>query len=175
MKPQLPAGAEAALAPVKTALLARARSDADAALQQARDRAAEIRTDAHRRAQQLLTESRADGERQAGAAVAGQLTRQRRQARAAVLAAQRELHERLRRECRDAARALRADPDYPTLRAQLTRSATAVLGPDADVRESPDGGVIATAGSRLLDLSLPALADREVDRLGADVMRLWAT
>jgi hypothetical protein len=42
------------------------------------------------------------------------------------------------------------------------------------VQESPDGGVVAVAGSRRLDLSLPVLAEREVDRLGSEVERLWA-
>lgn len=174
MKPQLPLGADAALAPVRTALLARARADADAARQRAHDQAVEIRSDARQRAEQLLAESRAAGAERARAAVAEQLSRRQREARAVVLAAQRALYDQLRQQCREAAYALRADPGYPALKARLTEHALSVLGPGALVRESPDGGVVATAGNRVLDLSLPALAEREIDRLGAEVVRLWA-
>lgn len=174
MKRRLPTGSAAALGPVQSALVAEARASADAVLAEAREEAERRREEARERAARILADSRAEGEQQARSAVAARMARRRREARALGLEAQRDLHDELRRRCRDAARALREDPDYPRLRERLTEHAMAVLGGDATVEESPDGGVVATAGSRRLDLSLPALADREVDRLGAEVMRLWA-
>lgn len=170
----LPAGSAAALAPVQAALRAQAEADAHATLDQARRRAAEMRSQARARAADMLAASRTDGEEQARAAVAARVVRRRREARDVVLRAQRDLYDQLRRVSREAARALRHDPDYAALLGRLTARARDVLGADASVQESPDGGVVAVDGSRRLDLSLPALAEREVDRLGAEVERLWA-
>jgi hypothetical protein len=86
----------------------------------------------------------------------------------------RDLYDELRRASRDAARALRDSSDYPEILRRLTERAVAAMGPEAAMQESPDGGVVAVAGSRRLDLSLPVLAEREVDRLGSEVERLWA-
>jgi vacuolar-type H+-ATPase subunit E/Vma4 len=174
MKAKLPTGSAAALGPVRAALQADARADADTVLGEARRRADEIRTTAHRRAADILHESRADGERQANVAVAAALTRQRRAARTAMLAAQRELYEELRRRCAEAARAMRDDPDYPELRRQLTEYAATALGPEAAIHESDDGGIVVSNGRRRVDLSLPTLVERELDGLGGEVQRLWA-
>lgn len=173
MTPTLPTGS-AALAPVRTALRAQAEAGAHATLDRARHEADLIRAEAGARAEGILADSRAEGEEQARAAVAARVVRRRREARDVVLATQRELYDKLRRASRDAARALRNDPDYPEILRRLTERAITAMGPGASVRESPDGGVLAEAGSRRLDLSLPALADRQVDRLGAEVERLWA-
>lgn len=174
MTARLPTGSAAALAPVQSALLTRARADAGAVLDEARREADHVRAAARDRATQIIEASRAEGEAEARAAAAVALTRRRRQARDVVLAARRELFDELLRECRAGARALRDAPDYRDVRARLTRLAVATLGPDAVVEESPDGGVVAKAGGRRLDLTLPTLADREVERLGAGVNRLWA-
>lgn len=174
MRRKLPIGSAAALGPVQSALMAEARANADAILGEAREQAERLRSEARARAERILADSRNEGEQQARAAVAARMARRRREARALILAAERDLHDELRRRCRDAARGLRAEPDYPRLRKRLTEHALAVLGSGATVEESPDGGVVAHDGSRRLDLSLPTLADREVDRLGSEVMRLWA-
>ena len=44
----------------------------------------------------------------------------------------------------------------------------------AVVREHPDGGVVAEAPGRRLDLRLTTLADRAVDTLGPQLEALWA-
>ena len=55
---------------------------------------------------------------------------------------------------------------WPPGRAQLA-------GPDAEISEPPEGGVVAVAAGRRWDFSLPALAGRAVDALGPEVERLW--
>ncbi len=174
MRPSLPKGAEAALEPVRAALRAEAGAQAEAGTEEAQRHADEVRTAARERAERIRDQARAEGEQQARAAVAAVLTRRRREARDAVLTAQRELYDELRQRCRDAAIGLRDSADYPQLRRALSEQAIAVLGPDASVEESPSGGVVAVAGGRRLDLSLPTLADREIERLGSAVERLWA-
>lgn len=174
MTATLPAGSAAALAPVQSKLRAQAEADAQTRLDQARHQADQIRAEAQARAAGILADSRAEGEEQARAAVAARVVRRRREARDVVLSVRRELYDELRRASRDAARALCDDPDYPEILRRLTERAVAAMGPEASVQESPDGGVVAQAGSRRFDLSLPVLAEREVDRLGAEVERLWA-
>jgi vacuolar-type H+-ATPase subunit E/Vma4 len=170
----LPAGSVAALEPVQSKLHAQAEAEAHTRLDQARDQAGRIRTEARARAAGILADSRAEGEEQARAAVAARVVRRRREARDVVLSVRRDLYDELRRASRDAARALRDSPDYPQILRLLTERAVAAMGADVAVQESPDGGVVAVAGSRRLDLSLPVLAEREVDRLGSEVERLWA-
>lgn len=170
----LPARSAATLAPVEAALRGQAEADARATLDEAQRLADEVRATARAQAEEILAASRAEGEEQARAAVAARLVRRRREARDLVLAAQRDLYDKLRHASRDAARSLRDDPGYSEMLRRLTQRAMAAMGPDASVQESPDGGVVAVAGSRRLDLSLPVLAEREVDRLGAEVERLWA-
>ncbi|HEX6326396.1 MAG TPA: hypothetical protein VFZ72_07480 [Jiangellaceae bacterium] len=174
MTAALPAGSVAALAPVQSKLHAQAEADARTTLDQARRQADRIRSDARARAAGILADSRAEGEEQARAAVAARVVRRRREARDVVLSVRRDLYDELRRASRDAARALRDSSDYPEILRRLTERAVAAMGPEAAVQESPDGGVVAVAGSRRLDLSLPVLAEREMDRLGSEVERLWA-
>lgn len=174
MRPSLPKGAVAALEPVRTALRADADARAGAADDEAHRQADEVRAAARARAERILERARADGEQQAQAGVETELTRRRREARDLVLAAQRELYDELRRRCREAALGLRASADYPKLCQALAERANAVLGPAASVYESPAGGMVAVSGSRRVDLSLPTLAEREVERLGSAVERLWA-
>jgi vacuolar-type H+-ATPase subunit E/Vma4 len=175
MKARLPAGAGAALDPVRAALLSQAHSDAESVLAEARQQAEHERAASRGRAAQILRAGRDEGERQARAAAAAQLTRRRREARDTLLAAQRTLYDELRRRCHDAASALREAADYPELRRHLTDHVGAALGRDASIRESADGGVVAVTGSRRLDLSLPTLVDQELDRLGEEVRQLWTT
>ena len=170
----LPAGSVAALAPVRSKLQAQAEAEAQTTLDQARGQAGRIRAEARARAAGILADSRAEGEEQARAAVAARVVRRRREARDVVLSVQRDLYDELRRASRDVAQALRDSPDYPEILRRLTERAVAAMGQAAAVQESPDGGIVAEAGSRRLDLSLPVLAEREVDRLGAEVERLWA-
>lgn len=164
----------AALAPVREGLLAGARADAGATLAAADADAAAVLAAARAQAATILEEARARGERDAAALEARERTRARREARSAVLTAQRDAFEQLRRAARTAARQLRGGPGYPDLVAALTARGVAELGPDAVVREHPDGGVVAEAAGRRLDGSLDALVDRALAGLGPDVQALWA-
>jgi hypothetical protein len=167
-----PAGTplQTALAPVRDALLARARADAAAALADADTDAAAVLAEAREQAAALLREAREQGEREAAALRTREHARAGREARTVVLGAQRAALEELRRRGRAAARALGEDPALlDRLRARLL----ADLGPDAVVRDHPDGGLVAEAPGRRVDASLGALADRALDALGVEVQGLW--
>ncbi|TDW30138.1 hypothetical protein [Cryobacterium psychrophilum] len=167
--------AEAALAPVREALLATARKTA-----------AQIQEDAQAQAQVLLDAAHGEADRiRAGAAATGESAgrsqaalrsaRTRRQAHETVLTQQNNLFLELRREVAESATALRSDPRYPDLLDRLTERARAALGPDATLTESSDGGGIAERGSRRLDLSLPTLALSTLDSLSAEISPLWVS
>jgi vacuolar-type H+-ATPase subunit E/Vma4 len=173
MRPRLPGEALGALIPVQTALRAQAQAAADTVLAEAHRDAEQVRAEARRHAMEILAAGRAEGEQEAAAAVAARLIKRRREAQAVILAARRALYDELRRRCREAARTLSEDPEYPILQQQLTKHAMVRLGTTASVRESAEGGVVAVDGSRRLDLSLPALADHELDRLGGEVEGMW--
>ena len=161
------------LAPLLSALLSRARRDADAVLAEARADAEAVTARAHERAQALLSEARMKGEADGQAVVRAERARAERSARAIVLAAQRAAYDRSRLAAREAVSALRTEPGYPQIRDALSERAIRSLGEGADVREVERGGIVATAGSRSVDLSLDALADDIVDRLGPQVEGVW--
>ncbi|HEU4947157.1 MAG TPA: hypothetical protein VFT31_08395 [Kribbella sp.] len=173
MSRPLSAAADASLAPVRAALLADANAHAEVVLRRASQRREEMLANARRTAADLLAGARAEGAAEASAAVAALTARSGRDARLTVLAAQRALYDELRQRCRAAAADLTEAPDYAALRDRLAAQARAELGPDAVVTDSPDGGVVGTAGSRRVDLSMPALADGALDRLAGEVAMLW--
>lgn len=170
--PALPA-LRAALEPVRQGLLARARADADAALARADADAEAALAQARAQAEQVLAAARAEGEREGAVLRARERARSQRAARETVLRAQGQAYRDLRDRARTEARGLRDAPGYPALLDRLRARAEAELGPDADVRSLPDGGVVAEAAGRRLVLSLDALADEALDRLGAAVEQLW--
>jgi vacuolar-type H+-ATPase subunit E/Vma4 len=171
----LPAGSEAALAPVRESLLAAAGGIA-----------ADIRADAHEQVQALLdaatseadsirADAIANGEAAARSEAALRSARARREASEVVLARRNALRLELQRQVHESALALRTDPRYPVLLARLKEHGRALLGADATITEGPDGGVIAEAGSRRLNLSLPTLASETLESMMAEVSPLWST
>ena len=90
-----------------------------------------------------------------------------------MLRAQQAAYADLRHRAATAVRQLRSDPSYPVLLDRLRGQAFAELGPDARLSEDPEGGLVAEAPGRRLDLTLPALAERAVDDLGGQVAALW--
>ncbi|MGW3247969.1 hypothetical protein [Streptomyces sp. NPDC001070] len=161
------------LQPVRDSLLRRAQAEADDLLARA-DRDAEATlADAEGRAQAIIDEGRRKGEAEAGRARAAAITAAHRQIRAGRLDAQAMAYRELRRRVAERALALRDGPDYPRLLDALTRRARALLGPAAEVREHPAGGVVARAPGRRADLSLEAAALRVVDGAGDVVESLW--
>lgn len=164
---------DAALGPVRAALLAAARADAAKVVQEAESQRDELLARARRTADELVAAARAAGEADASATLAARIAQSRREARRSVLIAQRDLYDELRRRCRAAASALAGTPEYEAMRRRLVDEARQELGPEATIGDSPDGGIVATAGSERVDLSLPALADRALDRSGPEVAGLW--
>ena len=170
----LPEQLRSALAPVREALLTRARADADAVLAEADGDAAASVAQARGRAASLVDEARAAGARDAAVLAARERIGAQRAARSAVLQAQAAAYEELRRRSRAALRALRDDPAYPGLLEGLRARARARLGDDAVLREDPGGGVVAEVAGRRLELTLDALTDDALSGLGGEVARLWA-
>jgi hypothetical protein len=80
-----------------------------------------------------------------------------------VLRAQREEYDSLRGGARAAAAALRLSPDYARLRQSLLAHARALLGPEAVIVDTDDGGIVGSVPGRRVDLSLATFADRAVD------------
>lgn len=146
------------------ALLAEADTDAAAQLERAR-----------READDLVARARAKGEAEGRIAAGRAAATQRSFARMEVRGAQRAAHDELREQARAAALSLRDAPDYDELLDRLAATARLDLGDDAQIERDPPGagGVRGRAGTRQVDYTLAALADRCVDGLGSRVRRLW--
>jgi vacuolar-type H+-ATPase subunit E/Vma4 len=161
------------LAPLRQALLSAAERDAELAGATADAEAEAIRRGAAQEAEAVRRQARIQGEADGRRVLAAERARARRRARATVLSAQGEAYARLRHHARAAVIALRDDPGYPAMRDRLTAHATALVGPDATVTESPDGGVVAEAPGRRVALTFTALADQVLDTLDLDLEALW--
>lgn len=162
-----------ALAPLREALLAAARADAERVLAAADADADAADAQARADAEAMRAAARARGAADAEALLAVAQGSARREARAVVLDAQRHALEDLRARARQAVRDLRNDPGYPAVREALADRARARLGDAALVQDASVGGVVATAGTRRVAFTLDGLADELVDRLGPDVEGLW--
>ncbi|MGZ4201367.1 MAG: V-type ATP synthase subunit E family protein [Thermoleophilaceae bacterium] len=159
----------------------------DALLEDARTRAREIVAageaeaaqqtgPARRQAEEILAAARAQGESEGRREAAREEAAEHAAARATVLAAQRESYDELCRRARVAALSLRSEPDYARLLEHLSAAARQGLGEDAELELDPPelGGVRASAGTRALDYTLVAIAERCVDGLGPRLTALWS-
>ncbi|WP_405577270.1 hypothetical protein [Streptomyces sp. NBC_01092] len=162
-----------ALHPVRVELLRAAHSDAEAVLARAEREADTLLGQARAEARSILDEARRQGEADGADSARDLRVRARREARSGTLAARRESYEELRRAAAERVRELRGTSDYTSLRERLERRARVLLGPGAEVSEHADGGVVGHAPGRRVDLSLTALADRALERMGAEVRSLW--
>ena len=160
--------------PVREALLADARREAEEVRATAeRDAAVAVRT-AHDEAERMEAAARADGEAEARAVAAAELAMARRRARELVLAARRDAYQRAVTEARRAASELRRVAGYAALVDGLSELARGQLGHDAVVSIDDEvGGVVAQAGSRSVDYRLPVIAERCLAALGPKVEALW--
>lgn len=144
-------------------VLAAARAGADAQV-----------LDARRRRDELVARAEAEGRATADELLTRDRARARRDAVAVVLAARRAALVAVRAHVGDAVGGLRSAADYPELLHALAARATARLGDGTHVEcDPPGGGVVATAGSRRIDYTLPALADRACDALGESIEAVW--
>lgn len=168
----LAATQDAALGPVRAAMLRKARSQADQILAQAASAAEALVARAHADADAAVAQAEADGADAARPVVAAELGRNRRAARSAVLGAELVTRDELVRRTRAAIIGLRDEPGYPQWRDRLGVLAGRVAGPDAVITEHPDGGVVARGAGILVDCSLPRLADRAIASLAGQITGL---
>lgn len=163
------------LVTAREALLADARRRAEEIVAQAEEQAREQIEPARRQADEIVAAARAQGEADGRLEAAREEAVQRFSARTTVLGAQRESYEELRRRARAAVLTLRDEPDYPELLEHLGAAARRDLGDGAQLQIDPPelGGVLGTAGTRAVDYTLVALADRCVDDLGPRLAVLW--
>jgi vacuolar-type H+-ATPase subunit E/Vma4 len=162
-----------ALLPVRAGLLRAAQTDAEALLAGAEREATALLDQARAEARTIIDEARLQGDADGAETARGILVRARREARSRTLTARRESYEELRGVAAERVRELRGTAGYPSLRERLEHRARVLLGPAAEVTEHSDGGVLAQAPGRRVDLSLTALADRALDRMGGEVRSLW--
>ncbi|MFH8387206.1 hypothetical protein ACH4E7_40910 [Kitasatospora sp. NPDC018058] len=165
------AGGTDALAPVRAELLRAARADAEQALAEARHDAERALAAARAEAAAVLYWAVQAGTEEGEAVAAAENAQAARAARARELAAQGEAYTEL---CRRVAERVRERYESePGTAERLARRARYLLGPDARITAHPDGGLLATAPGRLVDLGTPALVRRALDRLGPEAGTLW--
>lgn len=167
--------AAGSLEPVRRALLDDATAEAERIRAEARQHAD---ADADEAEREVADEVDQVARRQAIASTAHAdqvRARAHAEAHAMMLGAREELRQELLATVRSAALQLRDDERYPALLDQLETLARVQLGADADVqRDPPDGGgVVVVVGTRRVDYSLPALAERALRDHGDEVSSLW--
>ena len=163
-----------ALQPVAAELLRRADAEAQQVIAGAHDEASRIVEQARAAARQVTETARAAGQAAAAALVAEETAVFRRAMRRDVLIAQDDVYRQWRQRAAEAVQRLRDEPGYPRWRYTLQRAASAALGPDARVVDDPAGGIAAQLANRRIDLSLPAIAARVLDRLTPEAESLWS-
>jgi hypothetical protein len=162
-----------ALAPVRGSLLTAAQKEAADIRRDAAEQALALLEAARREADRVRVAAAEEGTVAARSRAALRFAQVRRQAHERVLTRRNALWLELQRQVRESAVSLRTDSRYPRLLAPLIAQSHALLGPEASVAESPEGGVIAEVGSRRLDLSLPVLATRTLESMMQEVRELW--
>ncbi|WP_067453163.1 hypothetical protein [Actinomadura macra] len=167
--------AAAAIAPVRDALLGRAREQAADVRASGEREAAALLATARAEAARILDEARAAGRADGAAAAAAERSRTRSEARTVVLAARRQAYGELCRRVRAEVRERCTGASGPETVRRLTTLARRRLGPAAETAEAPGGGLVARTAHAELDLSADVLAERAVAALGAEVARLWDT
>lgn len=163
---------DAALAPVRDAMLQQASEQAEQVIGQARAAAEATVARARGAARDALEAARASGAEQGQPVAAAELSRGMRTARSIELAAALATHDQIAARIRQAVLALHDDADYPELRSRLSARAAQAAGPGARITEHPQGGVIARAAAIVVDCSLPRLADRAIAALDARITGL---
>jgi len=159
---------DAALQPVRAAMVRRATAEAEGIIAMARRDAAALLAAARRHAEAALAQARTDGLTQAAPVAAAERNRGRRPAREIVLETERAIRDEVEHRIRAAVPGLRRQPGYADLRDRLSGLCRAAAGPDAQIAEHPAGGVVARAPGVIVDCSLPQLAGaRQAAQAGA--------
>ena len=159
------------LEPLRAALSAEAEAGAEQRRTEAEASGARRLAEARAQADAIVKLAGQAAEQTAAQEVGRRHAAASRRARELRLEGERSLRDELRERAHEAALALRTDPGYPQLLERLSRAAKSQLGPGAELEIDPPqlGGVVARAGGVLVDYSLPALVDRTIDELGADL------
>lgn len=163
---------QAALEPVRSAMVRRATQDAAAAVANAMDAAAATIAQAQADADALVARAAAEGAAQAAPVAMAELSRGQQAAKAVILGADLAIRNEVVRRIKAAVLALRQRPDYPRLLERLSVLAANAAGPGAVITAHPRGGVVATSGGVTVNCSLPRLADHAVAMLGAQITAL---
>jgi len=166
---------QAALAPVRAAMLRRAGAQAQELVGDAHRAAGALLAQARAAAADAVTRAQQEGRARAAPLAAAERHRGRRQARAILLAAELRASDELAGRIRAAVLGLRDEPGYGELRDRLAALAGRAAGPGAAVSEHPAGGVIARAPGVLVDCSLPRLAERAVEALNPRIRELYTS
>ncbi len=164
-----------ALAPLVDELVRRSAAEVARIEGDAAARCRDIGTAAAEEARRREAEARAEGRRQADRAADRELLSARRRATELLAGQRSRALQDLEDACLDAAAAFHRSDRYPAFEERLVGAAVEALGRDARIERDPGGvgGVVATAGSRRLDLTLPALVHAAVGGLGPEVEELW--
>lgn len=165
---------EAALAPVRAALLRDAAARADQILADARRDAADLVARARADAAGTVGRAREQGRAQAAPIALAELSQGRREAREILLGTELRARAELEARIRSAIVGIRDKPGYAGLLARLWSLARHAAGPGATVTEHHRGGALARAPGLLVDCSLPRLADRAIEVLGPRIRELTA-
>lgn len=164
------------LAAVEQAALADARAEAEAIRNAASEHLEQVVAGARAEADELVARHRARIDQLAQLEEHRRLAEARAQARAMVLEARRSLLDEVREAARAAAKRLVVeDPRFGALIQRLSSDARERLAPGGPVQlsASPDGGVIARAGSLGIDYSIRAQVDRCLETAAGQLERLW--
>ena len=164
------------LEPVRLALLADARADADRLVADATETAELTVAEATRDADEAVERARRRGIASARARADQVLAPRRNAADTSVLEAKESIRARLHQAASAAVLDLPDDDRYPALVHGLEERARDQLGPHTQIEHDPDGrgGIVAIDGDRRVDYTLAALADRAIDAHADEVARLWA-
>ena len=159
-----------ALAPLREALLERARAEADALSDSAATKSRAALEEARRTAESLISTARTEGREEADEVLAAEAAEVRGRAREVVLAARQAAYLDVRREAEAAVRDLLAEPGRRSrMEAVLARE----LGGDAETTDLPGGGItVSTTDGRRVDASVAALVDAALET--TDLERLWS-
>lgn len=171
-----PEDLELVLSPVRDALLADARAEAERIVSEATRSAGNTVAEAESETTAAVERARHRVELSNAARAEQTLARLRGEGHRATLETRQQLRLRLIDEVHRSARNIRADTRYPRLLNHLESLARSQLGDGAVIERgtSLDGGITAETGSRRVDYRLTALADRALDTLADDVAELWS-
>jgi hypothetical protein len=153
------------LDPVRDALRRAALDDVADTMREASARAQIIRREAEAEAAKIHHAAIAAGAADAAVALAERRAETHQRGRALVLGERLAAFARLRQNTRDRVRGLAS----PEVDAVLASAARRMLGPDVAISAAPGGGIVATAETRRIDLSLDGFAERATDAVAVVV------